>query len=197
MGVQIQKRKQRFLPNLLAKSPGRRLRQSLVLDGREQRRKLLEDVANVAVESLRAFWKRWGYLLEDFVTSTELLQVRDQLRRVFLANDVECTNILSTWLDYDQRSSTGWVAPRWCITLEEHLIEPNLAHLHASLAFGVAEVWPKLRVCRNPQCITPYFVAVNPRARHCPGCREPGRRATKRDYWNRKRRTTSQIRRRK
>jgi hypothetical protein len=53
----------------------------------------------------------------------------------------------------------------------------------------------RAKVCANPECPAPYFVANKARDRYCsPACLQPFQRQWKRDWWNRvgsKRRATS------
>jgi hypothetical protein len=44
----------------------------------------------------------------------------------------------------------------------------------------------RARVCANPDCPAPYFIAKKPRARYCSlECARPFQRQSKLDWWNR------------
>jgi hypothetical protein len=139
---------------------------------------LLCDVANLHDDksAQRWFWRKWWWKIR-FEWPDDLLALRDGLKEIW--RDSQSTSadaILNEWLRWlpshahllvYQELGIGYkgahctpadYASFRCATKACKLF-PDVQNLRAMLVQGVLEHAPLLKVCSNPDCAAPYFVA--------------------------------------
>jgi len=84
------------------------------------------------------------------------------------------------------RSASGWLNVLVQSALDK---APDRTPFEESL-FHLQNIAGKTRRCPNPNCQAPYFIATKKGQKFCsPECARPTLLASKREYWNKKRRT--------
>jgi hypothetical protein len=84
------------------------------------------------------------------------------------------------------RSASAWLNKTITLALDK---APDRTPFEESL-FHLQSIAGKARYCPNPQCQAPYFIASKKGQKFCtPECARPTLLASKRNYWNQKRRT--------
>jgi hypothetical protein len=128
----------------------------------ELRKRLLRDFANLPQDGLAHFRKNIGahYRQE---TEPFLKNVRRDLRRVWQAPLKEKQYFVDALIAASfEPGLKGWSAP-----LRLGRIVPDPTNLRSQLAIGILENWRRFRVCANPECVVPFFLARRKDQKYC------------------------------
>lgn len=167
----------------------------------------LREMANLREDGIARFRRKYGPVL-DRSEKPGLFQLRDELRALWTSGKQMPESIASVW-DEERADATGtlledFICNRWLRFAEQGLlvrwgeILPS-DELPALLAFASVFWHSHMRVCRNPDCPAPYFIAGRRDQKYCSdGCAAPAKRAAKLLSWHRhKRKWPSQSKRAK
>jgi hypothetical protein len=149
---------------------------------------LLTELANLSNEGLASFQK---YLSKHFilVPDGQVLQLRDELREIWRHQLMKAEQTISGWLTWKPtpgQFQSGDYSP-FFPSLEFGSILLDTRNFHAQLAQAVLERNKYMKICGNPECTNPYFLARRSDQRYCEqgSCTDYGHRRAALDYWHR------------
>ena len=132
--------------------------------------RLLSDLANCKDDQRNWFCKRW-----PAGKKSEFLIIRDDLRRIW-AKQIEiqdANNIVLGWLS-EQRHSLHRIEPTAVAIIQPFFPDlrtgkllPLPTTLRVRIAMACLEHYSRMKVCANPDCKFPYFLAGRKTQRVC------------------------------
>ena len=158
---------------LISKLP-RNIREEIDLANRyPMRQNLLLDLANMRDDGEVWFWQRWGREIRPEL-NRDLFRLREELRGVWnKPRDGSADIILMDWLAWRPSRAhleeykysifpafvhSSFYNPFHCSVDAARLV-PDSESIRANLIQGVFEHWPNFKICANPDCAAPYFIA--------------------------------------
>src|SRR6187399_1888683 len=149
---------------------------------------LLTELANLSSHGLPMFQK---YLTKYFMTVSDddVLRIRDELREIWSHQLMKAQQTIAGWLTWkptpDQIQSRAY-SP-FFPSLEFGSILLDTRNFHAQLAQAVLERNKYMKICGNPECLNPYFLARRSDQRFCEqgSCTDYGHRRAALEYWHR------------
>jgi hypothetical protein len=135
---------------------------------------------------LRSFWKTQDPYERDW----HIHRAREWYWRARVQHDPNVARSWDRWASatsaQDARNEAGLLN----IVTEMVLDQPPRRTAFESSLFHLQSVASKTRFCPNSQCHAPYFIAVKKGQKFCSSeCARPTLLASKRRYWDKKRRT--------
>lgn len=128
------------------------------------RKRLLPELANLRDDGLTRLSRTIGTFFRQ-ETDLFLLNVRRDLRRIW--HDSAPVREKQVFVDSLITSSfaqgrTGWGAP---LALGRIVLDPK--NLRSQVAVAILENWRRFRVCANPECVAPFFLARRKDQKYC------------------------------
>jgi hypothetical protein len=141
----------------------------------EARQQQLSDLANLRDDGMRWFGRMWGDRVRSEL-ATDIFTLRSQLRSLWGNQDVEAgEQVLDKWLSW-RPSLRHWKRYRrmgdlmpltrrredysaFQCSIESGRLVPDFGSFRAMLIQGVLEHWHQMKICANPDCQAPYFIA--------------------------------------
>lgn len=175
----------------------------------ESRKLLLHDLANLRDKAgLAWFWRRRvGNVLPE--TSGDMIELRDELRGVWTGRKSPAEEVLNKWLRWYPSRDHAEAYRRFgfsekvddymafsCSIASRRLV-PNFKSLRSMLIQGVLEHWGHFKKCRNPDCLSPYFIAKRKDQTVCDSgaCKAEKQREHALKWWRENRSKNSKSRR--
>ena len=164
---------------------------------------LLSDVANLRdVEAVVWFWRKWLVKIRP-EWKDDLIALRDGLRMIWRSPDhPSADEILNEWLRWlpshthlllykelglEKGANCPPIdyAPFYCSVKSGKLV-PDVRSLRAMLIHGIFEHSSLMKICTNPDCAAPYFVAKRRDQVLCDAgdCKAQRQREHARNWWN-------------
>jgi len=174
---------------------------------------LLREVANLREDGITRF-KKLSPFFERY-NGQELLLLRDELRALWTRDMAMSVTVRIAWKEYSERLKADrerepekfgtatlqeFICNRWLDRAHGGIvvvwegrkreIQPDPYELPALLAYCSLLNGDRLRVCRNRDCLAPYFVVSRRDQRYCSAeCAAPFKRAAKRRSWHKHKQT--------
>ena len=155
-------------------------------------RDILIEVANLHDEGCERFRHRgWFSVLYRRVPDSELLRLRDELRRVWHPEtpQEDKQRILNEWM----MKPPGWYQTSRgyspiLVSWHRQRVFPDPLNPRAAIALALLEHASHLAHCRNPECVAPYFLARRKNQKYCElgACTEYAQRQYALTWWNKK-----------
>jgi hypothetical protein len=161
---------------------------------RSRQPQLLREVANLKENGVSRILKTLGSFFPE-EPEANYIKLRDQLRNIW-SHSPHSAVILNSWLTGQpsggatEREVLEFYShsyPPFICSLRDRRLVPNFGSLRAALIQAVLEKYDYLRVCQNPNCPAPYFVANRKDQKMCDNadCKAEAQRHFALDYWNR------------
>jgi hypothetical protein len=150
-----------------------------------QRARMLPDLANLPDNGTGWFWRKWDREYMHSNWDRQLMDYRNELREIWarpLSARPDALTIadvtLLRWLG-ETRNRETWLYRSGCVI-------QNYRILPLALAIGVSELAPRMAICKNPDCPSPYFLKSRKTQQFCDrtACLAYGQRAQKLEWWN-------------
>jgi hypothetical protein len=150
----------------------------------KRRKEILLDLANLRDDSPVLFRRRFGQL--DVSVSGDaqaILRFRDQLQMLW-RREAPAAVVLQMWVKERRPGWEPFTIVQWADGRQS--VWPNYHILPLTLAIGVAELGPKMAICKNASCPQKYFLKGRKTQRFCdrPACMAYGQREHKRRWWS-------------
>jgi len=145
----------------------------------EWRKTLLLELANLQDSGFARFQRifqqsfgKWSRQIEEWL----VLRLRDELRKVWDSSTPiqKKQQIVDEWTKWNPRPRPSQIGDSiyrdyrmWVPVLATGRLTPGLDSLHGQLVQGVMEQFERLRICGNPECPTPYFLARRKDQKYC------------------------------
>jgi hypothetical protein len=147
---------------------------------------MLLALANIR-EDHCAHFERMPYFPNDPILRDHqtILEYRKQLRMLW-RREPAWEAVLHYWVSIcREKQLSTWVVPSWADGT--YSVEPNYTVFPLALAIAAGEWMPKMVVCANPECPSPYFLKSRKTQRFCdrPACIACGQREHKLNWWRR------------
>lgn len=151
-----------------------------------RRKEILLALANMRDDGC-AHFRRKLYFPNDPILkdSKTIWEYRNQLRKLW-RREPDWNIFLHHWVCIcRERHLPTWVVPGWADGTQS--VEPNFMVFPLALAIAAGEWMPKMVVCANPECPSPYFLKSRKTQRFCdrPACIACGQREHKLNWWRR------------
>lgn len=161
----------------------------------DQAGEFLRELANLREDGKNIRWFRQKYGPSfDNCEDSELLRLRDELRCLWTNGKEMPPSLVAVW-DKERADATGtrldeFICNYWLRKSQGGLvilfgeIQPDVQRPLALLAYCAHLCHNRMRVCANPDCPAPYFVAGRRDQRFCsPICAAPAKREAKLRSW--------------
>lgn len=145
------------------------------------RKTLLVDLGNASDAKGFEWFRRRAQRLLKPETNEDLLCLGDELRNIWRKPLPHLAEpILNKWLTWvptpqhiklynrlgrntaldNELKALGTYPPPFTCDLESGRLVPDLSSLRPVLIQGILEHWKYLKICANPECVAPYFIAT-------------------------------------
>ena len=179
-----------------------------LVEGYPLRQNLLLDLVNMRNDGELWFWQRWKNVIRPEL-GRDLFQLRAGLRHIWnKPSDGSVDIILMNWLAWRPSRAhlekykygifpafvySSFFSPFHCSIGAARLV-PVPEFIRANLIQGVFEHWPNFKICANPDCAAPYFIAKRKDQTVCDAeiCKVEKQRQHALKWWNENRAKKSQ-----
>jgi hypothetical protein len=140
---------------------------------------------------LKFFRKRWQAHLYVYDDDNELVDIRDDLRKVFESPETAAHSFLARWGKPRGRrpsdSMRSDLQKIYMVTVQLYGTRFLLPEIDLALVISMAVLasLPQMTRCANPECPSPYFLRPKKTQRYCerPECIAHGQREHKLNWW--------------